>query len=192
MKPSDHNIATISEADKAILWSIHTRKVRELKAQAKEITKQIADQTADAKNDGFDKKEILDYVDVMTSDDQKKHITKFNMMKRNRIRLGLIPDDRGGDLLADRATREQLIEADGYECGLNGFERVSKQSAGSPDDKLWLLAYHRGQDDYGLNWQRVMEEKKARREAQDAANSKESPPASPTDDPFAMSGASIN
>jgi uncharacterized protein (UPF0335 family) len=188
---ADPTKETISEADKAILWSIHTRKVRELKAKAKEIKKLIDDQTADAKNDGFDKKEVLDYVDVMTSDDQKKHITKFNMMKRNRIRLGLIPDDRGGDLLADRATREQLIEADGYECGLNGFERVSKQSAGSADDKLWLKAYQRGQDDYGQNWQRVMEEKKARREAEEAASSKESPPAT-GEDPFSGFGATTH
>ncbi len=183
MAKAGHNIATISEADKAVLWSIHTRKIREMKAKIKELNKQISDQTADAKNDGFDKKEILDYVEVMTSEDQKKHIDKYNMMKRNRIRLGLIPDDRGGDLLTDRASREQLIDADGYECGLNGFERVSKMAAGSSDDKLWLAAYQRGQNDYGANWQRVMEEKQARRAAAEAVNSREEPPAS-GDDPF--------
>jgi uncharacterized protein (UPF0335 family) len=176
---------TVSEADKAILWSIHTRKVREMKAKIKELNKQIADQTADAKNDGFDKKEILDYVEVMTSDDQRKHIKTFEMMKRNRIRLGLIPDDRGGDLLADRASREQLIEADGYECGLNGFERVSKMDAGSADDKLWLAAYQRGQNAYAANWQRVMEEKQARRAAEDATKTGREPPTK-SENPFAF------
>jgi uncharacterized protein (UPF0335 family) len=184
-------IKKISDADKAVLWSIHTRKIREMKAKVKDLNNQIKDQTADAKNDGFDKKEILDYVEVMTSDDQKKHVDKFNMMKRNRIRLGLIPDDRGGDLLTDRASREQLIDADGYECGLNGFERVSKMSAGSPEDKLWLSAYQRGQNDYGANWQRVMEEKQARRAAEDAAKSNEEPPAKPGSDPFASASPTV-
>jgi uncharacterized protein (UPF0335 family) len=179
---ADRKAGEISDADKAILWSIHTRKVRDIQAKVKLLGADLKDEMVDAKNDGFDKKEILDYVEVMTSDDQKKHVDKFNMMKRNRIRLGLIPDDTGGDLLTDRASREQLVEADGYECGLNGFERVSKQAAGSAEDRLWLAAYQRGQNDYGANWQRVMEEKQARKAATEAASSKEEPPS--TGDPF--------
>lgn len=57
------------------------------------------------------------------------------MMKRNRIRLGLV-SDHGGDLLSrdDRAARLQLIDADGYEAGLNGLDRVSRQTAGSDEE----------------------------------------------------------
>ncbi|MQB09551.1 hypothetical protein DXT96_06740 [Agrobacterium sp. ICMP 6402] len=178
-----HNIGDLSEKDAGILWAIHTRKVRSIKDQIKALNADLKDQMADAKSDGFDKKEIADYVDVMTSDDQKKHVDKFNMMKRNRIRLGLIPDNNGKDLFQDRASREQMIDADGYECGLNGFERVSRHTAGSDEDKLWLAAYQRGQSAYAADWQRVMEEKQARRAAADQAASKETP-APPGGNPF--------
>jgi len=184
MTTAGHNSGTVSQEDLDVLWAIHTRNVRMEKEAAKAANDRMKAHLADAKNDGFDRKEVLDYVDVMTSDDQKKHLDKFNMMKRNRIRLGLI-HDHGGDLLArdDRAARLQLIDADGYEAGLNGLDRVSRQAAGSDEDRVWLDAYQRGQNKYGENWQRVMEEKIARQKAADQANSKEEPPSD--GDPFA-------
>jgi hypothetical protein len=178
-----HNSGEVKKEDLDVLWAIHTRDIVAEKAKIKAANQRIKEILSDAKNDKFERKEILDYVEVMTSDDQKKHVDKFNMMKRNRVRLGLITD-HGNDLLSrdDRAARLQLIDADGYEAGLNGLDRVSRQTGGSDEDRAWLDAYQRGQNRYGQNWQRVMEEKQARRAAASAAADKESPPEPDEDD----------
>lgn len=178
-----HNVGAVSPEDMDVLWAIHTRNVRKAKEKIKAAQADLKKSLDDAKNDKFDKKEITDYVDVMTSDDQKKHVDKFNMMKRNRVKLGLIPDDRGGDLLTDRASREQLIDADGYECGLNGLDRVSRHTAGSTEDKVWLAAYDRGAAKYKDRWEVVAAAMEAARAAEEAASSREEPPAT-GDDPF--------
>lgn len=179
-------ISEVSKEDLDVLWAIHTRNVRKAKEAVKAGNDALKVALADAKNDKFDRAEVLDYVEVMTSDDQKKHVDKFKMMKRNRVRLGLI-NDHGGDLLArdDRAARLQLIEADGHEAGLNGLDRVSRQTAGSDEDRIWLDAYQRGQKKYAENWQRVMEAKQARRAAAEVAKTGVVPPTKSAD-PFAF------
>jgi hypothetical protein len=184
MAAAGHNSGEISQDDLDVLWAIHTRNVLKLKEQRKEIDEALKAELVDAKNDGFDRKEIVDYVDVMTSDDQKKHVDKFNMMKRNRERLGLIPRASGRDLFEDRATKEQLIDADGYECGLNALPKNPRHTSGADQERIWMDAYQRGYKKHWDNWQRVTEEKIARRAAAEAAKSNEEPPPAAGDDPF--------
>ncbi|MCJ8520468.1 hypothetical protein ABID21_003670 [Pseudorhizobium tarimense] len=62
--------------------------------------------------------------------------------------LGLIPDDPRGDLLSDRATDEQMVQARGFHAGLTGLDRVSGYDAGRASDKLWLESYDAGRKEY--------------------------------------------
>lgn len=183
MTAAGHNAGTVSPEDMDVLWAIHTRKVREAKDAIKRAQDNLKDVLADVKNDKFDKKEIVDYVDLITSDDQKKHVDKFNMLRRNREKLGLIPP-QSKDLFGDRATREQQIDTDGYECGLNGLDRVSRHTAGGTEDRIWLDAYDRGVAKYSERWEIVAAAMEAARQKEEAASSKEEPPVTSGDDPF--------
>lgn len=132
---------------------------------------------------------MKDFIDCMTTDDPQKKVDNFNMLKRNRIRLGLITDDRKGDLLADRVTNEQMIYAAGVEAGLAGLDRVSKKyGAGSTEDKTWLSGWDEGQRIARENLQSAMEKRNAAK--QKATH--EEPPASFGSDPFAMAPTTIN
>lgn len=167
----------LTEEERQALWShhirrklAHRRKTEEHKADGKKLD-------ADAKNDGFSKAELDDFLDLMTTDDPQKKVDKFNMLKRNRIRLGLIADDRNADLLADRVTNEQMIFAAGVEAGLAALDRVSKYGAASPEDKAWLSGWDEGQRIARDNLQSAMEKKLRERSKEE--------PASQSDDPFA-------
>lgn len=174
------NSRGVSEEDKDVLLAIHTRKIITARRQKKAAEAAEKAVLADAKNDGFVVKEIKDYVDVITSDDQKKRVDNFNMMRRNLEKVGAIPP-QSKDLFADRVTREQQIESDGFQCGLNALEKVSRHTAGTDEDRLWLDAYERGKAKYDDRWEIVLA-------AMEAAKSKEEPPAD-GDDPFQHSEA---
>lgn len=180
MTQAGHNSNTLTEQERQALWGHHVskrlnlmRRIEELKAEEKKLK-------ADSKNDGLAEVEVKDYLEVMTSGDKQKIADKFNMLKRNRIRLGLIADDRQADLLADRVSTEQMIFAAGVEAGLAALDRVSKYSGGSSEDKHWLAGYDDGQRIARENLQSAMEKKLRER-------SKEEPPAqSDGDDPFQL------
>lgn len=172
-----HNSKGVSEEDKDVLLAIHTRKIkaaREAKQAASALEKSIE---KDIKNDGFVVKEVRDYVDVLLSEDQKKHVDKFNMMRRNREKLGLIPK-QGKDLFDDRVTREQQIDADGYEAGLNGLEKNPRHAAPGSEEKVWMAAYDRGRTKYEERWPIVLA-------AMEAARDGKVPP-DKSEDPFAF------
>jgi hypothetical protein len=174
-----HNSRGVSDEDMDVLLAIHTRKIRaarEAKAEAAELEKALE---RDAKTDGFVVKEIRDYLDVMLSDDQQKHIDKFNMMRRNREKLGVIPV-QGKDLFDDRVTREQQIERDAFEAGLNGLERKPRHTRGGSEDTLWYAAFDRGRDKYVNRWEIVL----AAIQASRANEKNEEPPADGDGDPF--------
>ena len=177
MTTAGHNSRGVSDEDLDVLLAIHTRKIR----AAREAEKAAADlrkaHEKDAKTDGFDVKEIKDYLDVMLSEDQQKHIKQFEMMERNRVKLGAIPP-RAKDLFGDRVTREQQIDRDGYEAGLNELERKPRHTRGGSEDDVWYAGYDRGRAKYKDRWEVVLA-------AMQAARSKEEPPASPDSDPFA-------
>lgn len=158
----------ISEQDMDVLLAIHTRKLvkaRDAKKAAADLEKSIE---KDLKNDGFDAKEVRDYLDVMLSDDQQKHVKKFNMMERNRVKLGVIPP-RGKDLFDDRATREQQIDADGYETGLNGLDRKPRHTRGGSEDTVWYAAYDRGRAKYNDRYEIILAAMEADRKDEQAA-----------------------
>jgi uncharacterized protein (UPF0335 family) len=177
-----HNSKGISEEDKDVLLAIHTRKIMAAREAAKKASDLVKTLEKDVKNDGFDAKEIRDYLDVMLSDDQQKHVKKFNMMERNRVKLGVIPP-RGKDLFDDRATREQQIDADGYETGINGLERKPRHTRGGSEDTVWYGGYDRGRKKYDQRYEVVLAAMEAARAAEAAAKSNEEPPAT-GDDPF--------
>jgi hypothetical protein len=169
-----HN-SKLTEQEHQALWGHHIAKRVGLQRRKDELKAEEDKLKADSKNDGFSEKEIKDYLDCMLSTDKQKKVDQFNMMKRNRIRLGLIQDDRNADLLADRVTTEQMIFAAGVEAGLAALDRLSKYSGGSSEDQTWLSGYEEGQRIARENLQSAMEKKLRER-------SKEEPPA--TEDPF--------
>lgn len=176
MSGPGHN-SQLTEEERQALWGHHVRNriavIREMDAlKAKEKALK-----ADAKNDQISEKELKDFLDCMLTDDPQKKVDQFNMLKRNRIRLGLIIDDRKGDLLADRVTTEQMIHAAGVEAGLAALDRVSKYGAGSPEDRAWLDGWDEGQRIAREHLQSAMEKRLAERSREE--------PAAEGDDPFA-------
>lgn len=169
-----HN-SKLTEEEHQALWGHHVSKKLALRRRQEELKAEGKKLDADAKNDGFSKAELDDFLDLMTTTDPQKKVDKFNMLKRNRIRLGLIQDDRKGDLLADRVTNQQMIFAAGVEAGLAALDRVSKHAAGSDEDRAFLDGYDDGQRIARENLQSAMEKRNRER-------SKEEPPA--TEDPF--------
>lgn len=171
-----HNSKELTAQEKMALWGHHVSKRVELKRRQDALKAEESKLKADTKNDGLPEKEIKDYLDCMFSTDKQKKVEQFNMMKRNRIRLGLIHDDRNEDLLADRVTNEQMIFAAGTEAGLAAVDRASPYAPASTEDKTWLSGYDDGQRIMRDNLQAAMEKKLAQRTKEEVA---------PTgDDPF--------
>lgn len=170
----------LNDEERQALWGHHVRRRIAIHGEREAVKAKETEAKKDAKNDGISEQEMKDFLDCMLSDDPQKKVDNFNMLKRNRIRLGLIQDDRKGDLLADRVTNEQMIYAAGVEAGLAALDRVSKKyAAGSPEDRAWLDGYDEGQRIARENLQSAMEKRNAAKQA--ATN--EEPPAD-GDDPF--------
>ncbi|MDP9809386.1 hypothetical protein J2W42_002234 [Rhizobium tibeticum] len=179
MTAAGHNTA-LNDEEKQALWGHHVRRRLALKHKRDDLAEEEKTAKKDAKNDGFAEAEIKDFIDCMTTDDPQKKVDNFNMLRRNRIRLGLIQDDRKQDLLGDRVTNEQMIYAAGVEAGLAALDRVSKKyQGGSSEDRAWLDGYDEGQRIARENLQSAME----KRNAAKAATTNEEPPAG-GDDPF--------
>jgi hypothetical protein len=171
-----HN-SQLTEEERQALWAHHIRNRIGVHRENEALKAKEKALKADAKNDGISEKELKDFLDCMLTDDPQKKVDQFNMLKRNRIRLGLIADDRKADLLADRVTNEQMIFAAGVEAGLAALDRVSKYGAASPEDQAWLSGYDDGQRIARDNLQSAMEKKLRER-------SNEEPPAEAGEDPF--------
>ena len=149
----------LTEEEKQALWGHHVRnrigvirEMDEVKAREKAFKK-------DAKNDGISEKELKDFLDCMLTDDPQNKVDQFNILKRNRIRLGLIPDDRNADLLADRVTNLEMIYAAGVEKGLAALDRITRYAAGSDEANEELRGYDDGQRIARENLQSAMEKK---------------------------------
>ena len=169
-----HN-SELTEQERQALWGHHVKKRIEIIRELEAIKAREKLLKADAKNDGVSEKELKDFLDCMLTDDPQKKVDQFNMLKKNRIRLGLIMDDRGADLLADRVTTEQMIYAAGVEAGLAGLNDACKHTVGSSDYSVWRDGYAEGQSI-------LMENIKSAMEKTNAARSKEAPPSE--EDPF--------
>lgn len=172
-----HN-SKLTDAERQALWGHHVQKRVSVHREREALKATEAKLKGDAKNDGISEQEMKDFLDCMFAGDKQKVVDKFNVLKRNRIRLGLIIDDRKGDLLADRVTNEQMIFAAGVEAGLAALDRVSKYAAGSPEDRAFLDGYDDGQRIMRENLQSAMEKRNAEK-------THEEPAADPgEDDPF--------
>lgn len=137
-----------------------------------------------AKEWGFAKEEITFHEKARKAGEKSSTITKHGIHHKILIKLGFIPDDRGGDLLTDRADRLQMLDARGEADGLvgEGGPGSSGHVANSDEDNAYLTGWKRGQMKYANNWKEAMEKAMA-------ANSKEEPPVQTDgEDPFAGAG----
>ncbi|MDW9726330.1 hypothetical protein GOB91_29215 [Sinorhizobium meliloti] len=166
-----------AERERRVSFSYYHRKDRDIAAQIRALNEQKKGNRQNAKAAGFSSAKLDHYLKSFLAEDQQKPVDKHRSERENLIWLGLIREDPQGDLLADRATKEQVTQAKGFHAGLNGLDRVSGYDAGSSDDKLWLESYDAGKAEYESEIPDIM----ARIQA---AASKEEPPAD-GDDPFA-------
>lgn len=166
-----------AERERRVSFSYYHRKDRDIAAQIRTLSEQKKGNRQNAKAAGFSSAKLDHYLKSFLAEDQQKPVDKHKSERENLIWLGLIREDPQGDLLADRATKEQVTQAKGFHAGLNGLDRVSGYDAGSSDDKLWLESYDAGKAEYESEIPDIL----ARIQA---AASKEEPPAD-GDDPFA-------
>lgn len=145
MSKLGHNTNELTPAERQALFAHHVRKDLEITAQVKVLNEQKKANRKLAQADGFPTSKLEHFSKAFNAEDKQKPIDKWRSERENLIYLGLIPDDSQGDLLADRATKEQSIFAAGQACGLVAGDRVSNYDAGSVDDKTWLSGYSAGQ-----------------------------------------------
>lgn len=167
-----------AERERRVQFSYYHQKDRDIAAKIRALGEEKKANRQNAKAAGFPAAKLDHYLKSFLAEDQQKPVDKLKSERENLIWLGLIPDSPQGDLLSDRADKEQLIAAKGFHAGLNNMDRVSKYDAGSADDKLWLSSYDEGKKEFDT----VLPDVLARAEA---ARSKEEPPAYTDSDPFA-------
>ncbi|MBX5238660.1 hypothetical protein [Rhizobium sp. NLR22b] len=139
---------TKADRERRVRFSYYHRKDREIAAKIRELNEQKKSNRQNAKAAGFPSAKLDHYLKAFLAEDQQKPVDKHRSERENLIWLGLIHDNPQGDLLADRASKEQLIAAQGFHAGLNGLDRVSGYSAGSSEDKTWLESYDAGRKEY--------------------------------------------
>ncbi|MBW3096835.1 hypothetical protein [Pseudohoeflea coraliihabitans] len=170
----------IDEAERRILFAYYHRKDRQIAAEIRSLNEKKKSNRQNAKASGFSSAKLDHYLKAFLAEDKQAPVDKLKSDRENLAWLGLIPDDPKGDLLADRATDEQMVDAKGFHAGLTAMDRVSGYDAGSVDDRTWLEAYDRGREEYDTKlpdiWKRI-----------EQMNSSEATPqpATDSDDPYA-------
>lgn len=175
MASEGHNSEKAAK-ERRLLFAYYHRKDRDLAAEIRELNEKKKSNRQNAKASGFPAQKLDHYLKSFLAEDQDKPVQKHMSERENLTWLGLIPDEKGGDLLSPRATGEQVIRAKGFEAGLMGADRVSGFMAGSDEDKWWLNSYDEGRKEFETEVPDIL----ARL---NVANSKETPPAD-GDDPF--------
>lgn len=170
---------TLNDEEKAALYGYLCRQERDELAVIAGAEAKRKENFKKAKEWGFSKDEITFHEKARKAGEGSSIVKKHELQKKVLIKIGLIPDDRGGDLLTDRADRLQLISARGEADGLvgEGGPGSSGYAANCDEDVAYLEGWRRGQRIFGENWQAAMEKAMA-------ATSKEEPPADPDTDPF--------
>ena len=166
-----------AEKERRVLFGYYHRKDRDIAARMKALAEEKKANRQNAKAAGFPAQKLDHYLKAFEAEDQQKPVDRLKSDRENLAWLGLIPDDPRGDLLSDRATDEQMVQAKGFHAGLTGLDRVSGYDGGSASDKLWLESYDAGKREYETDIPDI----KARIEA---AASKEEPATPPGEDPF--------
>lgn len=172
----------LTEKERQALFGHHVRKDVEIAAQIKQLSETKKANRKLAQNDGFPSSKLDHYVKALTAEDKQKPVDRYNEARENLVWLGLIHEDLQGDLLADRATKEQRIFAAGQAAGLVAAEPVSNYAGGSTEDKEWLSGWKAGQAIVRENLESAMKKRSA-------ALNKETPPPS---DPFPTSAPAVH
>ena len=165
------------DQERRLLFAHYHRIDRDLEFKRRALNEQKKANRQNAKAAGFPSSKLDHYLKSFLAEDQDKPVLRHQSDREDLMWLGLIPDSPQGDLLADRATKEQMIAAKGFHAGLTGLDRVSGYDAGSADDKLWLESFDAGRAEYETEIPDIL----ARI---NAAASKEEP-AAESEDPFA-------
>lgn len=172
-----------AERERRVQFSYYHQKDRGIAAQIKALNEEKKANRQNAKAAGFPAQKMDHYLKSFLAEDQQKPVDKHRSERENLIWLGLIHDDPQGDLLSDRASGEQLIQAKGFHAGLNNLDRVSGYSGGSSEDKMWLESYDAGKKEYAETWPEI--EAKMR-----AVMSKQEEP--PAEDPFPKGSPAVH
>ncbi|MQY48217.1 hypothetical protein GAO09_19470 [Rhizobiales bacterium RZME27] len=178
MATAGHNSNELTDKERQALFAHHVRTDISIEAKIAELREQKKANRKLAQNDGFPSAKIDHYTKALQAEDKQKPVDKHRSEKENLIWLGLIHEDPNGDLLADRATKEQKIFAAGQAAGLMARDRVSNYDAGSVDDKTWLSGWDDGQRIVRENLESAMN----KRNAAKAVSNKEEPASE--EDPF--------
>ncbi|QQM29320.1 hypothetical protein JET14_13400 [Martelella lutilitoris] len=140
-----HNSMGMSETDFSVLKAHHFRLRLTQEFKKREAADAIKSINQKAKAEGITAKELNHLIETHFAEDKQTMVDKNERERKNLVFMGIIPDQFQGDLLSDRVTGEQLIDAKGFSAGLRNLDRVSGYDAGSADDKTWLAAFDRGQ-----------------------------------------------
>jgi hypothetical protein len=178
MAEAGHN-SKLTDDETAALYGYLCREERDQLAVIAGADAKRKENFKKAKEWGFSKEEVTFHEKARKAGNSSSIIAKHSIHKKILIKLGLIPDDRGGDLLTDRADRLQMYDAKGEADGLvgEGGPGTSGFAANSDEDTAYLTGWKRGQMKFADNWKTAMEKKQAARTNEE--------PAPTGDDPFA-------
>ncbi len=148
MTPAIGDNSAKAAIDRRNLFSYYHQKDRDLQARRKAISEEIKANRKNANANKFTSQKLDHYLKAFMAEDKDKVVDRHKSDNENLAWLGLIPDDPRGDLLSDRATNDQMVQAKGFHAGLTNLDRVSNYAAGSAEDKLWLESYDAGKSEY--------------------------------------------
>lgn len=162
----------LTEDERAALYGHLCREERDQLVAAASVEAKRKENFKRGKEWGFSKEEISFHEKARKAGAGSPLISKFDIQKRVLIKIGLIPDDRGADLLGDRADRLQMITARGEADGLvgEGGAGASGYSGGSDEDIAYMDGWRTGQAKYANNWKLAMEKKLAERSKEEPAS----------------------
>lgn len=170
----------LTEREETALKMHHLKKRMAHQAIIKSAQTKMKEDANLCKADGIPVSLIDFGIKALSAEDKNTPVQKVMDQGKMLETLGLIPA-WNGDLLADRATKEEKIFAAGKMAGMAAVDKVSGYAAASADDKTWRAGYEEGQ--------RIMLEDLPNALAKKASGrSKEEPAATSGEDPFADSG----
>lgn len=171
-----HN-SKLTEDERAALYGYLCREERDQLAVKAGAEVKRTENFKKAKEWGFSKEEITFHEKARKAGEGSSIVKKHAIHKTILIKLGLIPDDRGGNLLTDRADRLQLLDARGEADGLvgEGGAGTSGFAGNSDEDRAYMTGWKRGQMKFADNWKTAMEK---------AIAAKSGVVKAPEDDPF--------
>lgn len=181
--PGDNS--KLTDREEAALKMHHLKKRMAHQAVIKEAQGKMKEDANLCKADGIPVTLIDFGIKALSAEDKNTPVQKVMEQGKMLETLGLIPA-WNGDLLADRATKEERIFAAGKMAGMAAIDKVSNYAAASPDDVTWRNGYAEGQ--------RIMLEDLPNALAKKSSGrSKEEPPAGRNgEDPFTdVAGARI-